>query len=277
MIDLHCHSFFSDGCLSPQALLLKALEHQVQVLALTDHDTLEGVASLQAAAAGTSVHIIPGIELSACFKLIDVHILGFNMTIDDPTFISLIKRQEHSRVVRAQKIGEKLLALGLVDAYQKAVQLAGHDRVGRPHFAQVLINEGRAIDMKQAFKRFLGRGRPAYVPTAWISVEEAVRGIVQAKGCAVIAHPFKYALTRTKLHALINAFKLAGGTGLEVVSGRMEPALVAEAAQLCKRFDLLASTGSDYHGDGMSHVGLGRQSALPDDCVPLWSDWGLNL
>jgi len=152
-------------------------------------------------------------------------------------------------------------------------EIAGHERVGRPHFAQVLINEGLVLDMKVAFKRFLGQGKPAFVPTLWASIDEVVLAIVHAGGQAVIAHPLKYSLTRSKLHELIQAFKEAGGLGIEVVSGEMTAVDIAQLVAICTRFDLLASSGSDFHSETGSRVGLGRQKPLPANCVPIWQQW----
>ncbi len=274
MIDLHCHSHFSDGALSPESLLQKALDAGIHVLALTDHDTTAGLARLHEAACHTNIKIIDGIELSTRWKKHDIHILGFNITPDNEHLCVLIQQQTESRIARAQQIGTCLVDFGVKDAYLKACEVAGHERVGRPHFAQVLINEGKASDMQTAFKRFLGRGRGAYVPTAWLSIEAAVEGIAQAGGQAVIAHPLKYKLTRSKLHALISEFKLVGGVGIEVVSGEMTVSQINELAGLCLRFELLASSGSDFHHE-MSRIGLGRQQRLPANCTPIWNGWNI--
>lgn len=274
MIDLHCHSHFSDGALSPEALLQKASDAGIQVLALTDHDTIAGLAPLHQAARKTQIKIIDGIEFSTRWKKHDIHILGLNITPDNDHLCALIRQQNESRIARAQQIGACLADCGVNDAYQKACELAGHERVGRPHFAQVLINEGIVSEMQAAFKRFLGRGRGAYVPTAWLSIEAAVDGIRQAGGRAVIAHPLKYKLTRSKLHALINEFKEVGGAGIEVVSGEMTVTEINELAGLCLRFELLASTGSDFHHE-LSRIGLGRQQQLPASCIPIWLGWGV--
>lgn len=270
MIDLHCHSKYSDGLLTPHALITKALENDVKTLALTDHDTVAGLDDLHKAAEGKPIRIIDGIELSTRFKLVDIHILGLNIDRKNEALLQLIQRQEEARRVRAQQISEKLKALKIDDAYQQVVDIVGHERIGRPHYAKLLLDLGLVKDLQDAFKRYLGRGKLAYVPTVWNSIEDVVSGIVQAGGCAVIAHPFKYVLTRTKLHALIIAFKLAGGKGIEVISGMMTPALILDAAALCQRFQLLASTGSDYHGTGISRVDLGKQAALPETCIPIW-------
>lgn len=275
MIDLHCHSHFSDGELSPDALLAKAVDLNVRVLALTDHDTTAGLLPLREAARGSGVTIINGIELSARWKKYDIHIIGLNVNPADDGLSLLIASQNECRIARALNISECLAESGIHDAYQKAREIAGHDRVARPHFAQVLINEGKVRDMKSAFKRFLGRGKSAYVATAWASIEDAVGAIVGAGGQAVIAHPLKYALTRSKLHELIDEFKTAGGVGIEVISGDITVTDSNQLAGLCLRFELLASTGSDYHGDRQSRVGLGQQRPLPVNCTPIWHQWNI--
>lgn len=275
MIDLHCHSHFSDGILSPSALLDEALAAGIGVLALTDHDTVAGMDELHQSAQKHSIRIINGIELSTQWKKNDIHILGLNITIEDEKLLKLIHQQNQNRIARAIEIGKRLSAFSIENAYEKACTIAGHTRAARPHFAQVIVNEGHAADLQIAFKRYLGRGRPAYVPTAWLSVEEAVQGIVSTGGNAVIAHPLKYKLTRSKLHELIKAFQLAGGIGIEVVSGEMTQPQVNEMASLCMRFQLYASTGSDYHGQGLSRVALGRQRFLPANCIPIWDKWNI--
>ncbi len=274
MIDLHCHSNFSDGTFSPKELIQRAQNQKVLCLSLTDHDTVAGYSELIQAASTTSIKIINGIELSVRWKKHELHILGYQIkhTAD---FLALIQRQNQSRVERAQQIGTALGLFGISDAYLKACELAGHDRVGRPHFAQLLVNEGKVQDLGTAFKRFLGRGKSAYVPTSWISIQEAVEGISAAGGQAVIAHPLKYGLTRSKLHELINEFKDAGGVGIEVVSGEMTVTEVNEMAATCLRFHLLASSGSDYHGNIASRVNLGSQRQLPVNCTPIWHEWNI--
>lgn len=274
MIDLHCHSHFSDGALSPDALLDRALLAGIHMLALTDHDTTAGLELLQNAAQNTTIKIINGIELSTRWKKHDIHIIGLNINPDEEGLRAIIAQQNNSRIARAQQIATCLESFDVHDAYQKACDIAGHERVGRPHFAQILVNEGKVPDMQSAFKRFLGRGRGAYVPTAWLSVDEAVEGIIQAGGQAVIAHPLKYKLTRSKLHALISDFKDAGGVAIEVVSGEMLVSQINELAGICLRFELLASTGSDFHHD-LSRTGLGRQQPLPVNCTPIWHEWAI--
>lgn len=272
-VDLHCHSFFSDGALSPEALLEKAVEAGIGLLALTDHDTIAGVDRLREAAKPHAITIIDGVELSVRWKMHDIHVLGLNLDSRHSGLAALLLKQNEQRTARAKQMSELLEVIGVEQAYQKACEIAGHQRIGRPHLAQVLISEGVVPDMPTAFKRYLARGRLAYVPTSWLSIDESVAGILESGGMAVIAHPMKYKLTRSKLHALIGNFKMAGGQGLEVVSGEMNVSQIGEVAGLCERFDLLASSGSDYHNDSYSRIKLGQQRSLPLNCKPIWEQW----
>ncbi len=273
MIDLHCHSLFSDGQYSTEILLEKALAAGVKILALTDHDTIAGLAPLRQAADNKKIHIIKGIELSARWKLHDIHIIGLQINPDEADLLLHLEKQNNSRNLRAHKIAECLKThLGLEDAYAKASAISGHGRIARPHFAQVLVNEGFVANIPTAFERYLKRGRCAYVATEWLDIAMAVATIRQANGVAVIAHPLKYKLTATKLQELIREFKLSGGTGLEVVSGFNSTKEKETLAGLCVRYDLLASSGSDFHNDA-SNVGLGCQGRLPLNCTPIWHGW----
>ncbi len=204
IFDLHCHSNYSDGLLTPTELLKKAEQNGVHYLSVTDHDTLASYQELEQI--NSTVSLIKGIELSTRWKKYDIHILGYQLQPNE-SFHQLIQQQNEARIERAKVIANTLESLGLKDAYSKTCLLAGHKRIGRPHIAQVLVQEGWAADIQTAFKRYLGKGKVAYVPTPWISVTEAVEGITSCGGQAVIAHPLKYGLTRTKLHELINLLK----------------------------------------------------------------------
>ncbi|WP_131783409.1 PHP domain-containing protein [Legionella gresilensis] len=275
MIDLHCHSYFSDGLLSPKKLIEKANSINLLVMALTDHDTIEGVEELLKIKDNYSVKIITGIEFSTRWKKYDIHIIGLGVDIANYFFNDLISKQNNNRINRAKKISEKLACVGVKNAFVRACQLAGHDRIGRPHFAKLCVEDAKAIDIQAAFKQYLTRGKLAYVETPWISVVDAVEGIIKAGGQAVLAHPLKYQLTQTKLRELIKEFKQAGGEGLEVVSGNISLDQMNTVVTLCRHFELLASTGSDYHGDSLSRISLGRQPQLPLNCTPIWHNWNI--
>lgn len=271
--DLHCHSIYSDGALTPKDLVAKAIVSGVKIFSLTDHDTVSGSILLRNEAIASGIQIIDGIELSVRWKKHDIHILGLNIDIESKDLLHLINQQIEARISRAQQISSILESTGINHVFKKACELAGHERVGRPHLAQVLINEGIVGDMAQAFKRYLGRGKIAYIPTEWLSIEESVKGINVSGGTAVIAHPLKYKLTRTKLNELIREFKMVGGQGIEVVSGDMTTQEISEMAGICEKYELYASTGSDFHSPEYSRIGLGRQPALPLNCKPVWEQW----
>lgn len=155
MIDLHCHSNYSDGLLSPNELLAKAVQANIKLLALTDHDTLEGVKVLLQEGKQYPITIINGIELSVRWKKHVIHLLGLNINLEDNDFNDLLIEQNNRRIERAGQIAEKLHILGIKDAYEKACRIAGHSRIGRPHLAQVIVNEGFATDIQAAFKKYL--------------------------------------------------------------------------------------------------------------------------
>lgn len=272
-VDLHCHSLFSDGRETIDALLARALKQQLALFALTDHDTVEGIVPLQQLAQSEAIRIIPGVEWSTRWKKYDIHILGLNINPDHPSVRQLVEQQTETRLIRAQLIAEKLVHCGIKDAYEKVTQQVTHGRIARPHFAQLIVQEGLAPDIKTAFARFLKKGQVAYVPTPWASLEEVIAVTQAAGGDAVIAHPWKYGFTRTKLQELIVAFQRSGGVGIEIISGHLEDNIVNLLVHLSQRFDLWCSSGSDYHGAGLSRVALGQQRALPEGCQPIWQRW----
>lgn len=273
MIDLHCHSTHSDGLFSVSALLEQALKRSISMLALTDHDTVSGVSLLQSLAKEKPLSIIPGIEISVRWRKHDIHILGLNINIKHPHIEQVILEQKLRRWQRAEAIAGSLEELGVSEPLRAAIELAGHEHLTRPHFAQVLVNAGFVKDRNQAFKQYLKRGKPAYYPCQWVSLDDAVESINTSGGIAVIAHPKKYGLTNTKLRQLIDEFTDAGGQGIEVVSGNQSRDEIKEITAFCLEYDMLASTGSDFHGGPEKKIRLGGQPKLPDDLKPIWSVW----
>jgi predicted metal-dependent phosphoesterase TrpH len=273
MIDLHCHSHYSDGLLSPAALIDKAMQLGLSYFALTDHDTVAGYSGSRAAIRDSGLQLISGIELSVHWKRYDIHIIGLNIDVYNKALLCVIQQQSDRRIQRARAIGTALEGCGIPQAYEKACVIAGHGHIGRAHYAQLLLQLGYVPHIKAAFTRYLGTGKVAYVPSCWINLQDAVSAIHQAGGQAVIAHPLKYRLTRTKLLTLIQEFKLAGGVGIEVVSGDMVQQDIESMAKLCSQSGLLASSGSDFHGEGLSRVPLGKQKPLPSSCTPIWQTW----
>lgn len=272
MIDLHCHSTFSDGLLTPAELIKLAQKNNLKTLALTDHDTIDGIMPLKESAKGQNIQIINGIEFSAKWKKYDIHILGLNIDIFSSVLKESILLNENLRKERAKNISQLLSKLGIKNSYDRVLEIAGHKNIGRPHFAQFLLEENLVSDFQEAFKKYLARGRKAYHPSKWLSVEHIINTINLANGKAILAHPCKYRLTRLKLHELIKTFKEAGGAGIEVVSGQMMQWQIDELAGFCNRYALMASTGSDFHGHPLA-LSLGKQAKLPENCQPIWDNW----
>ncbi len=277
IIDLHCHSHFSDGLHSPHELVQMAVARGVQYLALTDHDTVAGLEGIRKACqeANAPLQLINGIELTVSWKKQVLHLLGLHLEQPE-TLNRLINKQHELRKERARQIAEQLEELGMEQVFEQVQDIAGHDHIARPHFARLLVEKGWVKDIQTAFKRYLTRGKPAYVPTAWVSMEEGVEAIHQAGGLAVLAHPCQYGFTRTKLYECMDALKASGGDGIEVVSGDSSPQQIKEMAKACEDFDFLASSGSDFHGTGLSKMAMGQQAALPENCRPVWQNWGIE-
>jgi 3',5'-nucleoside bisphosphate phosphatase len=271
--DLHAHSTASDGALSPAELVRQASACGVKNLALTDHDTTEGLAEAQAAAEENGITLIPGIELSVTWQQRCIHILGLNI---DPDFAPLqkgIAELRKMRVSRAIEMGARLQKKGIEDAYEGALQLAGKGMITRTHFARYLLDRGHADSFQDAFDRFLGAGKPGFVATRWTDLEEAIGWINGAGGTAVVAHPLRYKLTGAWLRRLLDAFKQCGGVGIEIVCGSSSDNDIRSTADAARRFDLLGSVGSDYHSPEKPWIQLGCLPPLPNSITPIWSVW----
>lgn len=274
-IDLHSHSQCSDGSLSPADLVRLAARAGVRALALTDHDSTAGIAEALAAAAESGITLIPGVELSAIWNDQNIHVIGLQVDVSHPLLQAGLLRQSGARAERGRQIGERLEALGMKGAYAGALALASSpDAVSRTHFGQWLFNAGHVTTVQQGFDRYLGPRKPASVPMPWASLQEVIAWVHAAGGVAVLAHPGRYPVSRTKLRTLITDFKAAGGQGMEVATATEKPDMIQYLARLAAQHELLASQGSDYHGTPAPWIALGRFPTLPAGCVPVWTAWG---
>jgi len=269
--DLHSHSTASDGTLEPAALVARAIDKGVDVLALTDHDGTEGIKAAQQAAQGTALSLISGVEISVTWAKGTVHIVGLNIDPDNAVLQQGLTSMRDFRVGRAEEMSSRLEKAGISGALEGAKKYASEVMLGRLHFAKFLVEQGHAKDISDVFKRYLVRNKPGYVPGDWASLTDAVSWITAAGGQAVIAHPARYKMTATKRRRLITDFKDAGGVGFEVVSGRQHPEEVKALAKLAQQYELLASCGSDFHTPDNTWVELGHLAALPASCTPIWS------
>ena len=269
-VDLHCHTDQSDGALSPAEVVNLASARQVDNLSITDHDTVRAYQRITEIPA--NLRLITGIELSCQWQKQCIHIIGLNFDINNSVVGSAIERQTQLRQVRAEKIGHRLARAGF-DNCLEAVKALTDNQIGRPHFAQHLINIGAVKSFPEAFKKYLGSGKIGDIKEQWPEIENVISIIAQAGGIPVLAHPAKYKLTRSKLNSLLDNFSQSGGKAMEVVSGYQSREVSENLAQLSHKYGLQASCGSDFHAPGRPWADLGRISPMPNNCNPVWARW----
>jgi len=273
-IDLHCHSTASDGLLKPGELVARAAANGVEVLALTDHDDLSGLAEARAEAESRGIRFVDGVEISVTWERTTVHIVGLQVDPEDPVLRSGLESVREGRARRAEKIGDALEAAGIPDGLAGARRYAENPNlISRSHFARYLAGSGRAPDMKSVFRRYLVKDKPGFVEHRWAALADAVSWIRASGGTAVVAHPGRYKLSKAEMKTFLAEFRDRGGAGIEVVTGSHSPEQYLEFARVARELGLSASRGSDYHGKGESKADLGALPRLPDDLNPVWRDW----
>ena len=273
-VDLHCHSTASDGALAPAVVVARAFERGVRLLALTDHDTLEGLDEARSAANSLDMQLINGIELSCTWGGATIHVLGYGFAAEAPALQKAISDLHSGRWQRAEEIARRLALKGMPGALEgaRAIQQELGDSgnaPARPHFADWLVREGHVKDRADAFRKWLGSGKLGDVKQHWPSLEDAVRTLREAGAWVSLAHAWQYDFNRSKRRKLVIDFVAAGGQALEVVNGMQPAEQIGGLAILAREFGLLASVGSDFHAPGdWSELGLYRP--LPEDLAPLW-------
>jgi predicted metal-dependent phosphoesterase TrpH len=247
-IDLHTHSTASDGLLSPARLVALATERGLRVLALTDHDTTDGLPEAQAAAAAAGLRFIPGVELSTHVEAGEVHVLGYFIDPGHPALRAALAQFRAAREGRAATIVERLTAAGAPIQLERVLSFASGS-IGRPHVARALVEAGHATSINDAFERWLVRGRPGYVERYRLTPPDAVRLIRAAGGVPVLAHPH----SADDLPRLLPELVAAGLAGIECYYGDYDDARKRSYLALAARYDLVPSGGTDFHGTGVAH------------------------
>ncbi len=268
--DLHCHSTASDGSLTPTELIRRAKLNGVTTLALTDHDTVNGQIEAKNAATENEIKLISGIEISTTWENKCFHIVGLNIDINNSTLTSGIQGLQSIRAERAKTIARKLEKKRIPDAYDAVVNAANGGMITRLHFANFLVSNNYVSNQQQAFDKYLGKGKPAFVSTVWAELQTAVEWINQAGGIAIVAHPMRYKLTASWMKRFLSFFKETGGQGLEVVTGRSTPDEIRRSVLYANQFDFAASVGSDFHTPDNKWVELGRLAPLSNNTKPVW-------
>ncbi len=264
--DLHCHTLASDGTLTPEKLMERAIANNLEILAITDHDTIDGYLSVKDMAA--PFKLVSGVEFSTQWRGMGIHIVGLDFQAEEIT--SAVQHQIDVRVQRSEKIASRLEKKFKRPIYEGVKQLAGNGVITRPHFAEYLVQEGLYSSVAEAFKKFLGTGKPGDVKSGWPEIAQAVDWITKAGGFAVLAHPHKYKLTNRKLGMLLDEFKAVGGQGFELSVTGINPNVRHYYTELCQKYDFIGSRASDFHGPGHHWCELGKVPPIPAGVTPIW-------
>src|SRR4030043_493731 len=270
-VDLHLHTTASDGVRSPSEIVRYGKAKGLQAIAITDHDTIEGLEEGLSEGERIGFEVIPGIEISAEHSLGSMHLLGFFLDIHHPLLKERLEYLQKARAERNPKIVKKLNLLGIQITYEEVLKVSGGGQVGRPHFAQVLLEKNYVRSFQEAFERFLKKGAPAYVDKFRFTAKEAIHFINEAKGVAVLAHPNTLNMNGySELENLILRLTEEGLKGIEVYYPEHSPLEVARYKTLAERYGLLITGGTDYHGiekNGLD-IGVGRgEMKLPYSMV----------
>ncbi|MFP3868191.1 MAG: PHP domain-containing protein [Desulfobacteraceae bacterium] len=257
-VDLHTHSTASDGSFRPREVVALARDRGLKAMALTDHDTIDGVPEAIQTGDQLGVEVIPGIEISADFPEGTMHILGYFIDYQQPFFNQRLQVLKEARVHRNPRIVEKLNQLGLAISWEDVLQVSGSGQIGRPHIARVLVIKGYVKDLQEAFDLYLRQGGPAYVPKFRLPPAEAIALIRQTQGIPVLAHPFTLGLGLNQLKAQLQELQELGLLGLEVYYPEHTPAMQADYLRLTQDLGLLVTGGSDFHGANKPGIELGK-------------------
>jgi predicted metal-dependent phosphoesterase TrpH len=254
LVDLHIHSTASDGKLSPSEIVRKAAANGMKVIAICDHDTVDGISeALTAASSVPGIRVIPGIEISTDVPQGEIHILGYFINYNDKDFLAALSRMQNSRLNRARKMVTKLEGLGVKIDWSRVQEIAGESTIGRPHIAQALIEKGYIKDFREAFEKYIGHGGPAYVERDKMTPAQAVSMIVTSGGLPVFAHPVTFIGYESMTLELL-PFGLAG---MEVYYKNSSPEELARTRGITQKLGLIPTGGSDFHGIEAGEVGIG--------------------
>jgi predicted metal-dependent phosphoesterase TrpH len=270
-VDLHLHTTASDGVLSPSEIVRYAKAKGLQAIAITDHDTIDGCEEGLSEGERIGFEVIPGIEISAEYSPGSMHILGFFLDIHHPLLNERLEYLQKARAERNPKMVAKLNQLGMEVTYEEVLKASGGGQVGRPHFANVLLEKKYVRNFQEAFERFLKKGAPAYVDKFRFTSKEALHFIHEAGGMAVLAHPNTLGVKRySELEKLVLQLVDEGLKGIEVYYPEHSAVEVAQYKNLADRYSLLSTGGTDYHGIEKNEldIGVGRgEMKLPYSIV----------
>ena len=279
-VDLHTHSNISDGTLTPELLVQSAIEKGIHTLALTDHDTMDGLMQAELIAKNQPIKIISGVEISSQWsrpttqKSYGVHIVALNMQNPEP-LQRLLTEQKKIRAERSKQICDLLIPLIDMDIYEDVLaKVDGEpDRVTRTHIAKTLVEKGIVSRPQQAFDKYIKEGKKAFVKFDGLGLEETIKVIHESQGFAVLAHPTRYDMSATNVRYLIEIFAKFGGDAVELPPA-IEPASTRQMVdRMIAEFNLKVSVGSDFHGDNMPWIKLGNIPRVKEGQVGIWESF----
>ena len=257
-IDLHTHSYYSDGLLSPKEVVIKAVNAGCNFFSLTDHDTIAGLNEAKKFAESFNLTFINGVEISAQQNSQSIHIVGLGINPSEKLLLDGLKKNNQFRIERAKKISEGLDRVGIQRAYEKARALSKTDYITRTHFAQMLIKENICSNMSSVFKRYMTGKKPGAVKGEWALSAEVINWIHRAGGLAILAHPLRYKMTLNKLKKLVKDLKFLGLDGIEVVNSFSSAEDIRVSKMIADENEMLYSGGSDFHGWNDQTIELGN-------------------
>ncbi len=262
--DLHCHSHYSDGAHTPEFVLERAVKNGITMLALTDHDGVEGLHQLHRSEYASQLTLINGVEISSNWEQCEVHVLGLCIDPNNEKLSDLLNSQQSKRHERMQHTDILLQKAG-ISGLQAYLDDLTSIAPGRSHVADYLVNLGRCRSKSKAFQSWLGRDGRCYVKPTWCGIEIAISTIIEAGGIAVLAHPHRYPIGKSSLRRLVMEFSALGGEGLEVCSPGVDTAVLKKLTSMCDEYYLWASMGSDFHSSDATWTDLGKYPSLPEE------------
>ena len=265
-IDLHVHSNYSDGTLTPEELVILAKKQGLSAMALTDHDTIIGIEEAVEAGKKYHIEIVPGIELSAAYGAKEIHIVGLYVDYKDKTFNDMLENLRDIRNERNLKIIEKFKELGILISFDEMKQLYGNAVITRAHFADYLLAKGYIKSRSEAFERYIGENGPCFMAREKLTPEDTIQLITAARGVPILAHPTLYHLGNTEMNKLLNYLCKAGLKGIEAIYSTYSIGEEIQIKKLAKENHLIISGGSDFHGANKPYLNLG--TGRGHLCVP---------
>jgi predicted metal-dependent phosphoesterase TrpH len=258
IVDLHTHSYYSDGVLSPKDIVMKAVNAGCEFFSLTDHDSIEGLKEASMCSKDLNLNFIQGVEISAKHLSQSIHIVGLGVNPYNKPLLDGLMKNNKLRINRAKEIGKSLAHAGIENAYEKTKSLSKTKYITRTHFAQMMIKEKICNNLPSVFKKYMTGNKPGAVKVDWASSVEVINWIHQSGGLAILAHPLRYKLSLTKMKKLVGELKEFGLDGIEIVNSFSSLDDIAKSKKIADEYELLYSCGSDFHGWPNQSIELGK-------------------